>query len=553
MKKSLVLLVTVAVLLSIAVAATAQTASYTKVYDPQITFTTILSPPVGDVLPAGQTVEVNVRSQWFTKVTGLVPKVVWYASGDAYAQKLNLAIAAGDIPDYFEVQYVQFDAMAKAGLLADLTDLYNNLVDPPIKKIYQSANNADIKAVTRNSKIMGLPKANGLGDANPVMWTRNDWMKKLNLRAPTTIADVATIAKAFMKNDPDGNGKADTLGLIILPKYSARYLGLGSVADIFTNFGATPGQWRVKADGTVLYGSLMPEAEQALELLNSWYTQGLVPKDFATWNADTYKQKVSSGASGIMLGEWWNSWGPITDTVVNNKTAEWTAFALPKDAGRPYIGGAPNPAGASIGVINAKMKNPEEIIYALNDNYEYMQTPQYENDMSVMAAVNANYTPMMIFPIVANSILECSALADRYAKGTITRDQVASLSPDDVAYNLLIADAAKVVANNVASGKGRYASLKDWSNSVGYTVGMMAMYNNHVQFVRSDFSGITATMAKKGTFLDTFENQAYTKMIMGDTGGLSTRDYFNNFVKQYLAQGGQQITDEVAKDIAANK
>ena len=64
-------------------------------------YTTVKATPAGDVLPDGQTVEDNLRTRFFTEVTGLTQKVEWSAtSGDAFTQKANMMIATGDIPDY---------------------------------------------------------------------------------------------------------------------------------------------------------------------------------------------------------------------------------------------------------------------------------------------------------------------------------------------------------------------------------------------------------------------------------------------------------------------
>lgn len=121
--------------------------SYVKIFD-DVEYTTVIGTPAGDVLPDGQTVEDNLRTRLFHKQTGLVTKVTWSASGEAYTQKLNMMIASGDLPDYFQVSYSQYMALVKADLLADLTEYYENDLDPAIKEVYASADNADIKAVT---------------------------------------------------------------------------------------------------------------------------------------------------------------------------------------------------------------------------------------------------------------------------------------------------------------------------------------------------------------------------------------------------------------------
>ncbi|MFF9038757.1 ABC transporter substrate-binding protein [Streptomyces sp. NPDC014892] len=44
---------------------------------------------------------------------------------------------------------------------------------------------------------------------------RTDWLKKLGLQAPTTWAEMLSVAKAFAERDPDGDGKKDTYGMVV--------------------------------------------------------------------------------------------------------------------------------------------------------------------------------------------------------------------------------------------------------------------------------------------------------------------------------------------------
>jgi multiple sugar transport system substrate-binding protein len=45
------------------------------------------------------------------------------------------------------------------------------------------------------------------------MYYRADWLKKLNLKVPTTWDEMVKVAVAFTTKDPDGNGKNDTYGI----------------------------------------------------------------------------------------------------------------------------------------------------------------------------------------------------------------------------------------------------------------------------------------------------------------------------------------------------
>ena len=67
-------------------------------------------------LPEGMTIDDNDRVWMFELKTGLTPKTVWSANGDAYTQKLNACIASGEIPDLMYVDMNQYYSLIKSGL-----------------------------------------------------------------------------------------------------------------------------------------------------------------------------------------------------------------------------------------------------------------------------------------------------------------------------------------------------------------------------------------------------------------------------------------------------
>jgi putative aldouronate transport system substrate-binding protein len=58
-----------------------------------------------------------------------------------------------------------------------------------------------------SSLVARLPFA-----ANHYVMVRQDWLDKLKLPLPKTTEEYLQVAKAFTEQDPDGNGKKDTLG-----------------------------------------------------------------------------------------------------------------------------------------------------------------------------------------------------------------------------------------------------------------------------------------------------------------------------------------------------
>ncbi|MBO4560051.1 MAG: extracellular solute-binding protein, partial [Lachnospiraceae bacterium] len=50
--------------------------------------------------------------------------------------------------------------------------------------------------------------------AGQILWINQEWLTKLGLAAPRTTDELYAVLKAFKKQDPNGNGKADEIPLI---------------------------------------------------------------------------------------------------------------------------------------------------------------------------------------------------------------------------------------------------------------------------------------------------------------------------------------------------
>ncbi len=140
-------------------------------------------------------------AQAFTQKTGI--RVEYFNAWTDFEQRIARAAIGGDLPDLIindggaTGQFVQMgmlQAVDRNGVAggADLQD-----------RAWESAKSYD-------GKYYGVPTS----AQAQVMYIRKDWRTKLNLPVPQTWADVEALAKAFTVADPDGNGRADTYGLI---------------------------------------------------------------------------------------------------------------------------------------------------------------------------------------------------------------------------------------------------------------------------------------------------------------------------------------------------
>ena len=78
---------------------------------------------------------------------------------------------------------------------------------------------------------------------------RKDWADNLGLSAPKTVDEFYEMARAFSEDDPDGNGKNDTIGL------TDRSDLIFGVFKTIASWHGTPNNWGEK-DGRTTYLNL---------------------------------------------------------------------------------------------------------------------------------------------------------------------------------------------------------------------------------------------------------------------------------------------------------
>ena len=226
------------------------------------------------------------------KLIGKKLKITWVPNAD-YPDKTNVTLASNNIPDVMVIQgdkSPSFVQAAKAGAFWDLTgklDKYPNL--KPADE--RTGRNASI-----NGKVYGIYRVRPQLRSAVVL--RKDWLAKLGLKLPETVDDLYRVAKAFTEQDPDGNGKKDTYGLII-PKWPGSYASSSPYDVIETWFGA-PNGWGER-NGKLVPGFDTEEFYQANRWLKKWVDEGLVNRDFATLDSANWNDSFVQGKGGIII------------------------------------------------------------------------------------------------------------------------------------------------------------------------------------------------------------------------------------------------------------
>ncbi|WP_427893063.1 sugar ABC transporter substrate-binding protein [Kribbella sp. GL6] len=222
----------------------------------------------------------------FEKETG--QKVEVTAIFDDFETKLAQRAAQKDLPDIVMNDSSQLGTMVSQGIVREV-DLSQ------IKGSDQLLEPALAAARATDGKTYGVPYS---AQASALL-IRKDWLKKVNLTAPTTWDQMVTLAKAFTTQDPDGNGKADTYGLAV-PGSTKR----GYASWYFSNFlWAGGGDFVAKgADGKYKPAMTTPESEAATK----WFrdlacTSKVIQPGAATMDTPPTNETFEAGKTGMYV------------------------------------------------------------------------------------------------------------------------------------------------------------------------------------------------------------------------------------------------------------
>ncbi|UQZ86349.1 Lipoprotein LipO precursor [Paenibacillus konkukensis] len=245
-----------------------------------------------NVDPKGMSLTDNEYIRYLKEQTGV--EVALDSPGTAgYVDKLNVLMASGSYPDAFAVSDRDLIMKyAKDDLLTDLTPYINDTAKyPNIKKVMPADS---WLPVTEKGKIFAFPYSRPDG-LSQVVYINKQWLDKLKLPVPQTIDDFYQVMKAFTLNDPDGNGKNDTFGLLTTSSVDngARAFKAAFNAEAYS-----------VRDGVVTPPEITPEYKEFLKFMNKLVNEKILDPEFPTVTSPIFQQKFKSLKYGVISGFW---------------------------------------------------------------------------------------------------------------------------------------------------------------------------------------------------------------------------------------------------------
>lgn len=448
----------------------------------------------------------------------------------------NIRLASGQEPDVFPAKSSGGSAPSAVlrnyqsqGLLAELPmDTLNMYAPDMVKTINTDAPNSWV-ACTIDGKNYGIPFIVATyAVRHPLVW-RTDWLNNVGIsKIPDTIQECEDAFTKFTNDDPDKNGKKDTYGLSNTA-FEAVFGAHGVLVDQWW------GSYFLEKDGKIVYSAVEPGAKEALTLLAKWYKDGLIDPEFITgenkggyWaiSSDFVNGKI--GCSGMGYYYHWNKPGigsegvNHTELLKINKDATYD-FGLPPlgpDGATRGIGQDPVAGSAYYVISSACEKEPDKIGKIL----QMFNWPESDLKNWIYNVYGNEGKQYYIIPY-NNGQLKAYKIADEESDPAVQ-------SKDGWSQFFY-----EVGSNAAHETNGPYMAQADKDNMLKY--GVQDWY----------FNLVIPSYGKYISDLNKLLVDSYVKIITGE----QPVDYFDTFVSNWKANGGDQLLTEANDSYAVSK
>lgn len=479
-------------------------------------------------LPKGDTYEDNAYTRYLREMLNIQNKNIYMESEDRYDELVNVIVKDRTLPDVFVISDREtLNELVDNNLVEDLTDVYENCASDRIKEMYDSYGGELLEAGMIDGKLMAIPET--VIDHGPcLLWLRKDWMEQLNLKEPETLEEAFAIVESFIEHRMGAEDGEEPIGLVCDTALVGTTSSSYSVDPIFDSFGASPQRWQEDEEGNIIYGSLTEETKNALSCLRDLYERGILDQNFALRAQNNLRDLVVNGKCGAFFGLWWTPNNPLMDEYERDEESDW----------EPYY-------------LTAGMQNKRNTYAAFRDNKYVVVRKGYEHPEIVMKIIN------VLFDYTRYEAKDAEEVNSYFALNVdpTARPLVINVDYNEATYKVT-ANIRKALAGEMpesdlsAIEKSYYDACRNYIEGDSPTVEDWAAYKSRLSAVGLLVDGDYKPPARKylGNIdgeipqtLQTLERNAFIQIIMGR----QPLEYFDTFVEEWYAQGGESLTETV--------
>ncbi|MGG1638941.1 extracellular solute-binding protein [Paenibacillus sp. NRS-1760] len=199
-------------------------------------------------------------------------------------EQRNLILASGDLPDAFygTLALTGNDVInyGGQGMLVPLEQYITKETMPNLTALIEQNPKYKAMLTAPDGHIYSLPSIRELmlWLSPDMMYLNKEWLDKLGLAVPTTLAELEVVLEAFKTKDPNGNGKKDEIPFSFMWDF-ANY-NVSGIGSLFGTFGRADSANHIFVeDGKVVFSAKEPEYKEAIAHFHTFFEKGLFDKE----------------------------------------------------------------------------------------------------------------------------------------------------------------------------------------------------------------------------------------------------------------------------------
>jgi multiple sugar transport system substrate-binding protein/putative aldouronate transport system substrate-binding protein len=507
--------------------------------------------PTDTSLEEGDTYDNNYYTRYLLDNYNIKVVVDWTAAeGDNFNQKVAQCIASDSLPDGVVVtDRSYFLPAAENEMLYDLSDVFDKYASDQVKQYYDLTNGQALANVTYGGEMLALMNITAGADGVHVLMIQQNWLDELGLEAPKTLKDVYEIAKKFKEAKLAGDRTVPILGAQKDSRVYANFLYSSNIIcgfePVFTALDAYPGFFLVDDAGKVSYGTTSSQMRDSLELLAKWYAEGLIDPEFAT--RDSYAEVINANECGMFFAPWWEIGYGNLDSFRNSDSVDWQAYAIYTDDGK--WNSKMKTVGTSYTLVNCDVSEEVAAAIVIMNN----AIVRYESIFNQETVEGIGWYPLRNVMTTAD---ECEHTYRELLK-VLNGEADPEAYKDEIVYKTLYSDVSAVREVIPGYEKGRQISRKDFVSDI-----TNKNYQRMYSLLIGDRPYATGTIDKPvysvtyatndvidryWTNLSALEDTVIRSIITGQ----SDISAFDDFVKQWMAEGGDKVLESVQAEYDA--
>ena len=242
-----------------------------------------------------------------------------------YAEKKNLMLASGDLPDVLfntGLSDAEIVENGSNGTLLPLEDLIAEHA-PTLTSILDERPDIRAAITASDGHIYSLPNVEELGIVQypNFLYINTAWLDAVGLPMPTTIDEYREALTAFKTQDPNGNGIADEIPLSFRTDSFC-----ANPHDLIAALGGQPenNDHRIVRDDTVEFTADTDGYKAGVSALGEWYADGLI--DPESFSQDDTAYLAKGKAATPILGSFF--WWELKEMVGDERVGDYALLGI---------------------------------------------------------------------------------------------------------------------------------------------------------------------------------------------------------------------------------